>query len=264
MGMLDGKIALVTGAARGLGEAISKSFIEQGAEVLLTDMNEEQVAETARGLGNKASFLRHDVTSEDDWKAAIAAVKETFGGLDVLVNNAGIAGGGRLEETTLEEWRQITAVNMDGVFLGHKYAAPLIRERADKWEGGGSIINLSSVAGLIGLPGAHAYCASKGAVRLLTKSAALEYAGAGENIRVNSIHPAFIDTPMAAQMVQGIHDNGLAQNLDEARALLEMMHPIGRLGEPKDIASAATFLASDESSFMTGSEFVVDGGLAAG
>jgi len=264
MGLLDGKIALVTGAARGLGAEIAKSFIEQGAEVLLTDMMEEEGAATARDLGNKASFLRHDVTSEEDWKAAIAAVKTNFGGLDILVNNAGIAGGGRLEDTTLEEWREITAVNMDGVFLGHKYAAPLMRERAARWEGGASIINLSSVAGLIGMPGAHAYCASKGAVRLLTKSAAMEYARAGENIRVNSIHPAFIDTDMAGQMIQGIHDNGMAANLEDARALLVSMHPIGRLGVPRDIASAATFLASEESSFMTGSEFVVDGGMAAG
>ncbi len=264
MGLLDGKIALVTGAARGLGADIAKAYIEEGAEVLLTDVMEKEGAATALALGNKAAFQKLDVTSEEDWIAAIAAVKEQFCGLDVLVNNAGIASGGPLEETTLEEWRQVTSVNMDGVFLGHKYAAPLIRERADKWEGGGSIINMSSVAGLIGLAGAHAYCASKGAVRLLTKSTALEYGRNGDKIRVNSIHPAFIDTDMAGQMIEGIRDNGMAANLEDARTLLTSMHPIGRLGVPRDIASAATFLASDESAFMTGSEMVVDGGMVAG
>jgi NAD(P)-dependent dehydrogenase (short-subunit alcohol dehydrogenase family) len=168
-----------------------------------------------------------------------------------------------MEDTSLEDFRKVTGVNIDGVFLGMKHAGPLIRERMTKWEGGGSIINMSSVAGLVGLGGAPAYCASKGAVRLMTKAAALEYAQNGEKIRVNSIHPAFTETAMAEQMLEGMVENGMGANRDEAHAFLTMMHPIGRLGKPRDIANAAVFLASDESAFMTGSEMVVDGGLAA-
>ena len=263
MGLLDGKIALVTGGARGLGAEIAKAFVEEGAGVLITDVLEEEGAETARALGNNAAFQKLDVTNEDDWVAAIAAVKQQFGGLDILVNNAGIADGGRLEETSLEDFRKVTSINLDGVFLGHKHAGPLIRERMGKWEGGGSIINISSVAGLIGLAGAPAYSASKGAVRLLTKAAALEYAQNGEKIRVNSIHPAFTETAMVDYTLDKLVENGMGSNRDEAKGFLTMMHPIGRLGVPRDIANAAVFLASDESSFMTGSEMVVDGGLSA-
>ncbi len=263
MGLLEGKIALVTGGARGLGAEIAKAYIEEGASVLITDVLEEDGAEMARQLGNRCSFIKHDVTNEADWVAAIKAVKDQFGGLDVLVNNAGIAEGGRMEETSLEDFRKVTSVNLDGVFLGMKHAGPLIRERSDKWEGGGAIINMSSVAGLIGLAGAPAYTASKGAVRLMTKSAALEYAQNGDKIRVNSIHPAFTETAMAEQMIEGMVENGMGSNRDEAHAFLTMMHPIGRLGKPRDIANAAVFLASEESSFMTGSEMVVDGGFSA-
>jgi len=263
MGLLDGKIALVTGGARGLGAEIAKSFAEEGASVLITDVLEAEGAETARTLGNKVSFLKHDVTNEAEWVATIAAIKDQFGGLDILVNNAGIAMGGRMEETTLDDFRRVTSINLDGVFLGMKHAGPLIRERMGKWQGGGSIINISSVAGLVGLAGAPAYTASKGAVRLMTKSAALEYAQNGETIRVNSIHPGFTETPMVDFTLDKMIEAGAAQNSDEAKALLTMAHPIGRLGVPRDIANAAVFLASDESAFMTGSELVVDGGLSA-
>ncbi len=263
MGLLEGKIALVTGAARGLGAEIARAYVEEGAGVLLTDVLEEQGAEMARALGNKAAFQKLDTTNEQDWIAAIAAVKEQFGGLDILVNNAGIAEGARIEETSLEDWRKVIAVNLDGVFLGHKHAVPLMRERMDMWEGGASIINMSSVAGLVGLGGAPAYCASKGGVRLLTKAAALEYAQNGEKVRVNSIHPAFTETKMADQMIEGMVENGMGANVEEAKGFLTMMHPMGRLGVPRDVANAATFLASEESAFMTGSEMVVDGGLTA-
>lgn len=263
MALLEGKIALVTGGARGLGAEIAKAFVEEGASVLITDVLESEGAETARALGNRASFQKQDVTNEDDWVAAIAAAKDQFGGLDVLVNNAGIASGGRMEDTSLEDFRRVTSINLDGVFLGMKHAGPLIRERMNNWGGGGSIINMSSVAGLVGLPGAPAYTASKGAVRLLTKSAALEYAQNGEKIRVNSLHPAFTETAMVDFTLDSIVESGVAQNTDEAKAFLTMAHPIGRLGKPRDIANAAVFLASEESAFMTGSEFVVDGGLSA-
>lgn len=264
MGLLDGRIALVTGGARGLGAAIAKRFIEEGASVMITDVTDDEGAKTALDLGNQCVFMHHDVTNEDDWVEVIGAVKRQFGGLDILVNNAGIAEGGRMEETALEDFRKVMTVNVDGVFLGHKHAAPLMKERMGKWEGGASIINMSSVAGLVGLPGAPAYSASKGAVRLLTKSAALEYAQNGEKIRVNSIHPAFFNTPMAQKMIDGMVERGMGSNEAEARGFLEMAHPIGRLGKPEEVAEAAAFLASDEAAFMTGSELVIDGGMSAG
>ncbi len=263
MGLLDGKVALVSGAAQGIGAAIAKAFIDEGAEVLLTDVQVDKGAVTARDLGNKAAFQKLDVTNEDDWVAAIAAVKGHFGGLDILVNNAGVGEGGRLEETSLEEWHHTTAINLDGVFLGLKHGGPAIRERSAKWPGGGSIINISSVAGLVGLAMAHAYCATKGAVRLLTKSAALEYAQHGDKIRVNSIHPAFTETAIIEPILAQLTETGLAKNDEEAKALMGIMHPIGRLGKVEEIAAGAVFLASDESSFMTGSELVLDGGLTA-
>lgn len=263
MGLLDGKVALVSGGAQGIGAAIAKAFIDEGAEVLVSDVQTDKGGETALALGNKAAFQKLDVTSEDDWIAAVSAAKGHFGGLDILVNNAGIGTGGRMEDTSLEEWRQTTAINLDGVFLGHKHAGPAIRERMDKWPGGGSIINISSVAGLIGLGGAPAYCATKGAVRLLTKAAALEYAQNGEKIRVNSIHPAFTETAIIAPVLEGLQENGLATSEDEAKAFMNLMHPIGRMAQPEEIAAGAVFLASDESAYMTGSELVLDGGMTA-
>ncbi len=253
MARVAGKVALVTGAASGLGAETARVLAREGAAVLLTDRDPagEQVALGISAAGGTAAFLVHDVTSEPDWAAAVAATVERFGKLDVLVNNAGI-GSSQFDLLTgsLETWRQMLAVNLDGVFLGMRHAGPMMAAA-----GGGSVINLSSILGKVGLPGAAHYCASKGGVLMLTKAAALEWAPLG--IRVNSVHPGFIDTPMVSN---ALHE---AENGNEMREMLIMAHPLARFGVPREIADAVLFLASDESSFMTGAELVVDGGYTA-
>ncbi|WP_448580010.1 SDR family NAD(P)-dependent oxidoreductase [Thermaurantiacus sp.] len=253
-GRVAGKVALVTGAAMGLGEAIARALAREGAAVMLTDREVdkgEAVASDIAASGGKARFRAHDVAVEADWEAAVAATLEAFGGLDVLVNNAGVSGGMLpLLEHSLEDWRRIMAVNLDGVFLGMRHAGPAMVAR-----GGGSVINLSSILGKVGLAHAAAYCASKGGVTLLTKAAAIEWAPLG--IRVNSLHPGFIDTPMVANALHAV------ENGNEMRVALMAAHPMGRFGVPAEIASAVLFLASDESRFMTGAELVVDGGYTA-
>ena len=254
-GRVAGKVALVTGAASGLGAESARRLAREGAAVVLTD----RAAEAGQGLadeilnaGGKAHFLTHDVTSPEDWARVVETTVQTFGRLDVLVNNAGIAMTGLdLMTHSLEAWRQTLAVNLDGVFLGLRYCGPAIAAGGR----GGSVINLSSILGKVGSAGAAAYSASTGGVLLLTKSAALEWAPL--NIRVNSIHPGYIDTPMVAQVLHN------AENGNEARQMIIGRHPLGRLGEPREIADAVVFLASDESSFMTGGELVIDGGYTA-
>lgn len=249
-GRVEGKVAIVTGAASGIGAAAARALAREGARVVLSDLAEDAGRALAEEIGETAIFLKHDVASEDDWRAVIATARETFGRIDVLVNNAGIGGSTPLFETTLEQWRAYTAVNLDGVFLGLRHAGPVMAEA-----GGGSIINLASILGKVGHPGAGAYCASKGGVTLLTKSAALELAPLG--IRVNSVHPGYIDTPMVSKALIE------AENGNEVRVQLIAAHALGRLGRAEEIANAIVFLASDESSFMTGSELVVDGGYTA-
>ena len=252
-GRVAGKVALVTGAASGIGAETARALAREGASVMLTDRAEEAgaaLAATLAATGAEAAFQSHDVTSEDDWKAVVAATLARFGRIDVLVNNAGVAAGVPLFESTLEAWRAVLAVNLDGVFLGLRHAGAAMAA-----SGGGSVINLASILGKVGQPGAAAYCASKGGVTLLTKAAALELAPAG--IRVNSVHPGYIETPMVAN---ALHESG---NGNEMRALLISRHALGRMGVPKEIAEGIVFLASDESSFMTGSELVIDGGYTA-
>jgi NAD(P)-dependent dehydrogenase (short-subunit alcohol dehydrogenase family) len=251
-----GKAALVTGAGSGLGAESARRLAREGAAVMLTDIAADSAAAVATAIqdaGGKAAFLAHDVTSEADWARAVAATVEAFGRLDVLVNNAGVSSGGALElmTHTLEDWRRVLSVNLDGVFLGLRHAGPAIAAS----RGGGSVINLSSILGKVGNAGAAAYCASKGGVLMLTKAAALEWAPLG--IRVNSIHPGYIDTPMVSGALRR------AENGNELREMIISRHALGRLGEPREIADAVVFLASDESSFMTGSELVVDGGYTA-
>ena len=253
-GRVKGKVALVTGAAMGLGAETARRLAREGAAVMLTDRDDaqgEEVAEEIVSAGGRAAFLHHDVANEGDWENAVAVTTQRFGGLHVLVNNAGVSGGTLpLLEHTLDDWRRVLSVNLDGVFLGLRHAGPAIAA-----SGGGSVVNLSSILGKVGLPNAAAYCASKGGVLLLTKAAALEWAPLG--IRVNSVHPGFIETPMVKT---ALHE---AENGNEMRDQLISAHPLGRFGVPREIADAILFLASDESSFMTGAELVVDGGYTA-
>ena len=254
MGRVAGKVALVTGGASGLGAASARLLAREGARVLLTDLAEEAgetVAASIRDAGGDVRFLRQDTTVEADWKGAVDAVIRRWSRLDVLVNNAGVAGNNAsIVETSIEEWHRVLAVNLDGVFLGIKYCVPVMTGG-----GGGSVINLSSILGKVAFARAGAYCASKAGVALLTKAAAIELAAS--SIRVNSIHPGFIDTPMVAKGLAGM------ENANQIRLQIEAAHPIGRLGEPIDIAEGVLFLASDASRFMTGSELVIDGGYTA-
>jgi NAD(P)-dependent dehydrogenase (short-subunit alcohol dehydrogenase family) len=258
MTKLAGRVALVTGGARGLGAAAARALAGEGAKVVVSDIGDG--SETAASIGG--AYVKHDVTSEADWSTAIDFTKRTFGGLDILVNNAGIFWVRPIAMTTLEEFKRMQAVNVDGVFLGLKHAIPAIAERAQKWDGGGSIINISSVAGLVGSANLIAYSASKGAVRLMTKSAALECAEQKLKIRVNSIHPGMIDTDMmrgAATLLAKV----AGTDVDAERARMAKRHPLGRVGRDTDVADAVLFLAGDTSAFMTGSEVVVDGGMTA-
>jgi NAD(P)-dependent dehydrogenase (short-subunit alcohol dehydrogenase family) len=256
MGDLEGRVALVTGASRGIGAATARALAGVGAKVIVTD-----VADTgalASELGGLAR--RQDVASEDDWAETVAFARREAGGLDILVNNAGVFSVGLVTEASLEEWRRVHSVNVEGVFLGCKHAAPALAERASQWMGGAAIINLSSVGGLVGFAAASCYCASKGAVRLLTKCLALELAPS--KIRVNSVHPGVIDTHMGDEVVQG-YSTVLGVGDNAVRAQFEARHALGHFGQPSNIADAIVFLASDRASFVTGAEMVVDGGMTA-
>ena len=251
-GRVRGKVAIVTGAASGLGAASAKRLAEEGAAVMLTDRDTaagEGVAEAIVTIGGKAAFMAHDVVSESDWRTVVDGTLKAFDRVDVLVNNAGVGGGTPLMEMSLEAWRGLMAINLDGVFLGMRQVAPAMAAA------GGSIINLSSILGKVGQAGAGAYCASKGGVLMLTKAAALEWAPL--KIRVNSVHPGYIDTPMVST---ALHN---AENGNELRDLIISRHALGRLGVAREIAEGVVFLASDESSFMTGAELVIDGGYTA-
>ena len=252
MGRVAGKVALITGGASGIGRASAELFVAEGARVVIADIDEAGGAAAARAIGEAALMVRLDVTSEDDWRAAIAATLEAFGQLHVLVNSAGVSVLKNVEDTTLEEWRFVNGVNLDGTFLGCKHAIPAITE-----SGGGSIINLSSVSGLVGGHNLAAYNASKGGVRLLTKSVALHCARKGYNIRCNSVHPTFIDTPILEPIL------ARAEDPEVMRQKLARQVPIGRLGRPEEVAAGILYLASNESAFMTGAEFVLDGGVTA-
>jgi NAD(P)-dependent dehydrogenase (short-subunit alcohol dehydrogenase family) len=252
-GRVAGKVAIVTGGASGIGAASALRLAREGAKVLVTDLNidgGERVADEIRAAGGDAGFVSHDVTDEAQWLAVAEDAKRRYGTAHILVNNAGIAGSGPLLEQTLEAWRRVMAVNLDGAFLGMRHIGPLMAA-----SGGGSIINVSSILGKVGSAGSAAYCASKGGILQLTKAAALEWAPLG--IRVNSVHPGYIETPLVNNALQ------LAEDGKEMRELLVTRHAMGRLGVPREIADGIVFLASDESSFMTGSELVIDGGYTA-
>lgn len=264
MGRLDGKIAIVTGGASGIGRASAIRLAEEGAKVAITDLNAEDGEGAAQEIvdaGGEAIFLKHDVSNEDQWKVVIETVLERYGRLDVLLNNAGTQFSKSVEDTTVEEWQRIMAVNADGVFLGTKYAIVAMKKNGPA---GGSIINMSSTYGMVGEGINAAYCATKGAVMNFTKSVALHCGKAGYNIRVNSVHPGAVRTPLTDVE---INDIVAIKGYDTVEEAIEKewapIHPIGRIGEPIDIANGVVYLASDEASFMTGAELVIDGGMIA-
>ncbi|MEI9984939.1 MAG: glucose 1-dehydrogenase [Aliidongia sp.] len=248
---LAGKTCFITGAASGLGLAMARAFSAEGASVAMTDRDTAKGEAAAAGIAN-AFFLPLDVSEEAQWIAMLDQAVARLGRLDVLVNNAGVATTGTVETTSLEDFRWMTRINVDGVFLGCKYGIPHLRAA-----GGGSIINLSSVAGLVAAPPMTGYSATKGAVCLLTKSVAIDLARRGDKIRCNSIHPVFFNTPMLTGMTMAGIDN------EKLQAGLAKSVPMGRVGEPDEVAALAVFLASDESKFITGAEMVIDGGFTA-
>ena len=246
---LKNKVGLITGAAQGLGKEMAKIMISQGATMVITDINEKSLLETAEELSCKHMVM--DVTKEDQWKNVISNIEKDIGSLNILVNNAGIGGGGDVESTDLESWHLVHSVNLDSVFLGCKFSLPLMRK-----SGNGSIINISSMSGIVASHNMSAYNSSKAAVRHLSKSIALHCAKSTNLVRCNSIHPVFTRTAMVQSMI----DAAPERNIEEK---LVQQIPLRKLAEPIDIANAALFLASDESSFITGTELVVDGGLSA-
>lgn len=252
MGRVQDKVAVVTGAASGIGFATARLLVEEGASVVLTDIVVDAGERAAAGLGPRATFRMLDVTDEMQWATVLDETVRRFGRIDILVNNAGIASLTDIEATTMEDWRRVHAVNLDGPFLGCKHAIKVM-----KASGGGSIINVSSIAGIVGHHSLAAYCSSKGGLRLLTKSVALHCARQGYGIRCNSVHPSFAATPMVEAMID------VARDPAKMRERLTRAAPLGRLAEPIDVARTILFLASDESSFTTGAEFVVDGGATA-
>jgi NAD(P)-dependent dehydrogenase (short-subunit alcohol dehydrogenase family) len=255
---LDGKVAIVSGAARGIGQACAERLALEGAAVLVTDVLDvqgEAVAEGIRRAGGKSAFQHLDVTDEKQWILAVSAAQSHFGGLNVLVNNAGIGRPAPITAMSYETWRLVLAINLDGPFLGMKHGIQLMRE-----SGGGSIINISSAAGMKPYATMSAYCASKAALRHLTKVAALECGQAHDGIRVNSVHPGIVDTP-AWDSLGGLEGRESRPDLD---AMCRASVPLGYKAVPGDIAGVVVFLASEESRYMTGAELLVDGGQAIG
>jgi NAD(P)-dependent dehydrogenase (short-subunit alcohol dehydrogenase family) len=251
MGQVDGKVGIVTGAASGIGAACARVLAREGAKLVLTDLDQAGGERIAAEIGGV--FVRHDVTDEDAWPSVVATAEQRFGGLHILVANAGIGIMGPAIEMSLADWRRQMAVNVDGVFLTVKYGIPAMRR-----SGGGSIIMMSSVAGLRGSAGLAGYSATKGAVRLFAKSIALECAQARDKIRVNSVHPGIIDTPIWGKLPPG------ANAPLDPKAIAANTVPIGEVGTAEDIANGVLFLASDASRHVTGSELVIDGGITAG
>ena len=258
-GRVVGKVAIVTGGASGIGRSCAIRLADQGATVMVTDIQDEAGKATAaaiRDKGGHAQFMHHDVTSEPEWEQVVAATLAAMGGVHILVNNAGIDIGGSIVTMALTDWQRQQAINLDGVFLGVKHCIPAMIE-----SGSGSIINMSSVAGLKGAASLAAYNATKGGVRLFTKGVALECAQKRWPVRVNSVHPGIIDTPIWTKINPALQPDD--SHIIDAQGLAQTAVPSGVLGSPEDIANGVLFLASDDSSYMTGTELVIDGGLSA-
>lgn len=267
MNRLDGKVVLLSGAARGIGAESARLMVEAGARVVVADVLDDRGRATAKAIdpsGEACVYMHLDVTSEAEWQAVADATVERFGSLDVLVNNAGVFIGKGSEEATAADWKRLVDVNLTGVVLGTRLCLPALRQAAARHPDGASIVNLASVAGLVGSQLDPLYSMTKGGVTLFTKSTALEFGRKGYRIRVNSVHPGVIDTEMGAQTFVSRAQAMLGSNdVEAARNLSAQMHPIGRIGTPLDIARGILFLASDDSGFMTGSALVIDGGLTA-
>ncbi len=254
-----GKVALITGGASGIGRGCAQRLAEEGAIVIITDVQAgsgEEAVSAIESAGGNAEFLVHDVTDELQWQHVIERIENKHSRLDILVNNAGIAIGGSIVDMSLEDWQRQQAINLDGVFLGVKHSIPLMRD-----SGGGSIINMSSVAGLKGSANLAAYNATKGGVRLFTKGVALECAQSRWNIRVNSVHPGIINTPIWSKINVEMLPEG--ENAVDVDAMVEMAVPTGVLGQPLDIANGVLFLASDDAQYVSGTELVIDAALSA-
>ncbi len=266
MNRIDGKVALVTGATRGIGSEIARTLARAGASVVATGrrepLGEELVAEI-EASGGTAMFQRLDVTDEADWRRVLDATLQRFGGLSVLVNNAGVIVVKTIEETSLDEANQLLATNLTGVFLGTRHALGVMKGCLPDAAGGGSIINVSSIAGMIGMTYGALYSMSKGGVRLFTKATAVECGALGYPIRVNSVHPTFIDTDMEDEAMEGYARLYAAPDAATMRTRLARLHPMGRFGTPDEVAKAVLYLASEDSAFVTGTELLVDGGFTA-
>lgn len=267
---LSTKVAVVTGAAQGIGAAIARTLAAAGATVVITDL--EALSELAGVVlsdilaeGGKAEFMTLDVSAEQHWQSVMDHVEQQYGGLDILVNNAGVVLVKPVEDISLEEMRWISRVNIEGVFLGVKYALPVMKAKAAANPAGASIINMSSAMGIKGYPFGSLYSMSKGAIRLFSKSVALEFAELKYNIRVNSVHPGLVDTAMVDHESDKLSQLGAmgTSTRQEMREAFKQMNPLGRMGTPQELANAVLFLASDLSSFVTASEMTVDGGETA-
>lgn len=261
---LQGRVAFISGGLRGIGRACAERFVAEGAKVVLSDLDSAQdAAATMAALGEAASYLQADVTREDDWQRALDVVTHMHGALHVLVNNAGIDLTGPVESIALADWRRIMGINVDGVFMGTRIFVTLLAASGAAVKGGASIINVSSIMGITGYSEVSAYNASKGAVRMFTKGIAIEFAKKQMPIRANSVHPGFVETPLLNAGFQRWVDKGFAEKTEDLVAVMNAATPIGRLARPEEIAGAVFFLASDDASYITGSELVVDGGWTA-
>lgn len=253
---LEGVIAVVTGAAGGIGRAVVKGMKEAGATVIATDLAQDAEIEGAD------HYLHHDVTRPEDWQAIEALVSEKYGRLDALVNNAGLSLTARIEDTHLAEWRRLQAVNVDSVVIGVQVLLPLLRRGGKARAGGASIVNFSSIAGLRGSAFNAAYCATKAAVTMLSKCMGTEFAALGYNIRCNSVHPGGIETPMMFGIMDRYVELGVASSRESSHAAMNRRHPIGRMGRPGEMSGGVVYLCSEAASFVTCSEFLMDGGYS--